>query len=629
MFFNLNYKIDNTLFINYLISEDIKYKLSSELDKQCSDRNIVGIISYNQDKHTINFEFDYNKKIIDSIKGITGRHYNEKTRIWSVKLGKNNYKELLLFLKFNDFKYDQKLLEDIKTLHSEVQKDNIKYQENIILSKAKYPSYLKTSDIKGLADNFVLKPFQLAGLEYMELNDHILIGDEMGLGKTIESICYVQYKQLYPVIIVTPNSLKYNWFNEYKKIIKDDNIDPVIITSKTKCLPLDIINDHKVIIISYNTVSKFKKTLKKMLFKSIIIDESHHIKNKNTQRTQDIKEISKKCSKRILLSGTPIVNRPAEIVTTLQFLDILDLFGGWQYFVERYCEAKKEYGILKINGASNLMELNEKLRMYGYLRREKKDVLDQLPDKQRQVVELDIDNEDEYNSALNNIQSYMIHEIYNEVNEHTELNKEDKDKLYRKLKHERITKLLNAEFLVRLNKLRQLSAKGKLRSAIEWINDFLEKNNKLVLFGVHTDILKTIADVFECNIIIGETKPEDRQKYIEDFQNNPNTKLLILNIATGNVGYTLTASSNVACIELDWNPGVHLQAEDRVHRIGQKELVNCFYLIGKGTIDYDMYNVLETKMNIINQVNKGIIDNSNMPSIKSIVDENFLMKLLE
>jgi len=159
-----------------------------------------------------------------------------------------------------------------------------------------------------------------------------------------------------------------------------------------------------------------------------------------------------------------------------------------------------------------------------------------------------------------------------------------------------------AEHLFRIETLKQKAAMGKLDESVEWIENFLESGEKLVIFATHKEIIRRIAEKFNCKSITGETSLKERQAIVDDFQNNPDTKLIVLNIKAGGVGLTLTAASNVLFLEFPWTPGDLEQAIDRCHRIGQQNSVTAWFFVGKDTIDEEIIEMIGIKQNVVSQV---------------------------
>jgi SWI/SNF-related matrix-associated actin-dependent regulator 1 of chromatin subfamily A len=231
-----------------------------------------------------------------------------------------------------------------------------------------------------------------------------------------------------------------------------------------------------------------------------------------------------------------------------------------------------------------------------YLRREKEQVLKELPDKTRSTILFDINNRSEYDRAYNDIRQYIYE------------TKEKKISAY-------------AEALIKIETLKQLIAKGKLEQSIEWIENFIEQE-KLVLFVHHKEIVKDLKEYFpEALTITGDDDIVAKDQAVQEFQNNNNAKLIICSIKSASVGLTLTASSNVAFLELAWTPADHDQAEDRCHRIGQKNHVNIYYLLANNTIEDQMIMpLIEKKRNIFNQVVRGVEVSGNGDLLRDLIE---------
>ena len=175
-----------------------------------------------------------------------------------------------------------------------------------------------------------------------------------------------------------------------------------------------------------------------------------------------------------------------------------------------------------------------------------------------------------------------------------------------------------AEELVRIGKLKQLAAIGKLTAVEQWVETFLESGEKLVLFAHHKEIVAQLAERFSANAITGSTPPERRQELVDSFQNDADAKLIVCNIKAGGLGITLTAASNVCFVELDWTPAAHDQAEDRCHRITQKDSVNAWYLLADDTIDTEIYDIIEAKRAVVDAATDGDADASEAPTLREL-----------
>jgi SWI/SNF-related matrix-associated actin-dependent regulator 1 of chromatin subfamily A len=279
----------------------------------------------------------------------------------------------------------------------------------------------------------------------------------------------------------------------------------------------------------------------------------------------------------IALSGTAILNRPIELFNTLNILNPRLFPNKWN-FAHKYCGAKHTGFGWDFNGASNMDELHSILRNHLMIRRKKQDVLKELPDKTYNYIPIEISNRKDYDYAKDEFIAFVTQNISDELNEaeislqkelgyvNIALNKEE-------IIQEKVSSISKAETLVKIGHLQQMATEGIISQVKEWIYNFLENDEKLVLFATHRRFITEIENEFkDISVKIdGSTPVAQRQRMVDDFQNNKKIRLFIGNIKAAGVGITLTASSNVAFIEYPWSPGDLTQAMDRCHRIGQKK----------------------------------------------------------
>ena len=521
-----------------------------------------------------NFElsFKYKPSIVDRVRQIPGRRFDGAKKVWIVPARSRVDLERMIYQirqfeninwvngtekKEEDIAYDIPELPDLTVPH------NLKIQP--------YPYQLK-----GIARGLQLKRFMNC--------------DEPGLGKTLQSIATINLADAFPCLVVCPSSLKINWLREWEKF-----------TDKKAMVLTDKVRDtwtffyqtgmHQVFIVNYESLKKyFVQRIKKAegwtlrdvefrnsinLFKSVIIDESHRCKSASTQQAKFCKGICTGKEWVIELTGTPVVNRPKDLIPQLAILNRMDDFGGYKPFVNRYCSGQRE--------ASNLKELNFNLWKYCMFRREKSLVLTDLPDKIRQVNTCEITNRKEYMDAERDLIMYL--------------------QKYKDADDEKIEKALRGEVMVRINILRQISARGKVRDVIEFVKDFRENGKKIILFCSLHEVVDQLKRYFPTAVsVTGRDSQDEKQRAVDAFQNNPKADIIICSIKAAGVGLTLTASSNVAFVEFPWTYADCCQCEDRAHRIGQKDSVTCYYFLGRRTIDEKVYRIIQEKKNIANAV---------------------------
>jgi len=444
-------------------------------------------------------------------------------------------------------------------------------------------------------------PFQKAGIEFAMKSQNILIGDEMGLGKTIQAIGVINVDpSIFNVVVICPASLKRNWERELKKWLVRD-------------IPVHVVNSSDVLleginIINYDILTKFPG-LQHFEWDLVVVDECHKTKNPKAKRTKATHGL--KARRKIYMTGTPIVNRPIElwpIVNTLA----PDIFPSFFPYAKRYCNAQQgRYG-WDFSGASNLDELQRKLRMSIMVRRLKRDVLTELPPKVRQIIAIDGEGEildliEREKRAYERVKE-RLEELQARVDE--ALASGD-DATYKEAV--RLLRQGNLAAFTEMARERHDVAVAKIPYVIEHLNEVLESNGKVVVMAHHHDVVEGIRAAFPDTSVVltGETPMEERQRNVDRFQNDPSIQLFIGSITAAGVGITLTAASKVVFAELDWVPGNLTQAEDRCHRIGQHDSVLVQHIVMDGSLDAHMAYILVNKQEVIEQA----MDDVQMPEV--------------
>ncbi len=455
-------------------------------------------------------------------------------------------------------------------------------------------------------------PYQRNGIARgLELK-RFINGDDMGLGKTAQTIATFVAAKAKCMLIICPATLKENWKREWKMwtgkdaiIMKDSikntwhqyykvGVANVFICNyeSLKKYFIESINrplgkDGKPVPLRLNHI-KFKETID--FFDAVAIDELHRTKDYKKQLSKFCMGIARGKDYVIGLTGTPVVNKPVDLIAQLQIIGRLEEFGGYKGFTDKFCQGYSQ--------CSNLKELNYLLNKHCFFRRLKKEVLNDLPDKMRSIISCEIANRAEYNKAEADFINFLKEN----------LNKTDGE----------IDTALRGETMVKIGVLKKLSAQGKVDAMIEQVQEVVEAGEKIIVFATHKEIVATLKSAIPGSVtVVGDDSMEQRQRNVDAFQNNPKTQVIICNIKSGGVGITLTSSSRVAFIELPWHPAHCDQAEDRAWRIGQKNSVQCIYLLGEETIDEYIYGIIEKKRAIVAQVTgaeneietkKGMVD---------------------
>ncbi|XP_036609529.1 SWI/SNF-related matrix-associated actin-dependent regulator of chromatin subfamily A-like protein 1 [Trichosurus vulpecula] len=512
------------------------------------------------------FEADigFAEDVIAIFKQMASRKYDVKTRNWNFHL--------------EDHK---RLMEEIRKLPGvqlePLPKVVLQAFATHLEKKSLRPDEVPEADLSTVDSKLVsgLMPFQRTGVNFaVSRGGRLLLADDMGLGKTIQAICIAAYyRNEWPLLVVAPSSVRFTWeqaFHRWLPSLSPDSTN-VVETGKDS-LTAGLIN-----ICSFDLLSKLKKQLKTS-FQVIIIDESHFLKNMKTVRCRAAMPLLKAAKRVILLSGTPAMSRPAELYTQIIAVKPY-FFPQFHDFGLRYCDAKKLPWGWDYSGSSNLGELKLLLEECVMLRRLKSDVLSQLPAKQRKMVVVAPGQMDAKTRAVLAAAA-------------KEMTTEKKNKRQQK-----------EALLLFFNR----TAEAKIQPAIEYILDLLESGReKLLVFAHHKLVLDAISDELEKKHIgyiriDGATSSADRQALCQQFQLSEKYAVAVLSITAANMGLTLSAADLVVFAELFWNPGILIQAEDRVHRIGQTSSVSIHYLVARGTADDYLWPLIQEKIKVLGQ----------------------------
>ena len=518
--------------------------------------------------------FAYHPMLVKCIKRIPSARYQAEGKFWEVSVQDIAYLQKMgVWARSNHFVSTVLWLEDSEPVVS---------YEPLPMPKLDIPH------------NMLIEPYeyQREGIAYALEKKRCIMGDEPGLGKTAQAIGVLTISKAFPALVICPASLKVNWQRELKKF---GGLQAVILSDENRntwqrfweIKKADGRPCAEVFITNYESLKKFfvakirregRFTLKSVdfdervkLFRTVIIDESHKCKTATTQQSKFVQGIAMGKEYIMELTGTPVVNNNVDLIQQLTIMGRLGDFGGYSKFVARYCAGERK--------SSHLKELNYFLRKNCFFRRLKKDVLTQLPDKTRSYLVMDIDNRKEYRAAEKDIIDYLVK--------------------YKAADDEKIQKTIRGAIMVKMGILKQISAKGKVQSAIDIIHNTIDGGQKLIVFCFLKEVVQQLkAEFRDAVTVTGDDNDRQKQWAVDRFQTDEGCRLIILNYKSGGVGLTLTAASNVLFVEFPWTAADCNQAEDRAHRNGQKNAVNCVYLLGKDTIDEYMYNLIQQKREI-------------------------------
>ena len=544
---------------------------------------------------TLSVSFPFDRDLVDAVKELPGARWNSAARLWTVPAA--HAQAVIAFGKDHDAHIDPAIDLLIETQAKAVAAASATTDAP---ADAVAPLDLPAS----IAD--ALRPYQRAGVVYMFEHRHAFQADEMGLGKTLQALAACEACKGYPELVLPPASLLRNWKNEAGRWVPWRKVQ-IITKSKTAIDP-----DAEIVIVSYD-VAKNHEGIKSTRWVTVIADESHALKNEKSARAKALAPVVSGARNRWLLSGTPIKNRPADLIEPLRMLGHLDALGGWRTYVTRYCAGRQgKYG-WEIDGASNLGELRTHLAGLGFVRRVKADVLSELPPKIRSVLPIELDSRSgreirDTETALRDIIAGKTRALSDVAND---------DAGGR-----------GGDVLGALARLRRAVGVAKIDAACEWIDGALAQGEKPLVFAHHTDVLDGLQEHLrdagiEFVRLDGSTPSQQRQDLVDKFQNNEKVRVFLGSMTAAGQGITLTAASQVLIVEQSWTPAEMDQAEDRAHRIGQRDTVTATHLIAVGTIDEPVLELINTKRQTAAQAIDGADETQAAESVERMLLARF------
>jgi SWI/SNF-related matrix-associated actin-dependent regulator of chromatin subfamily A-like protein 1 len=416
----------------------------------------------------------------------------------------------------------------------------------------------------------MLFPFQKEGVNFLMQEPHRLLADEPGLGKTIQALSAAAELGCCSILVICPAIIKDTWAKHIEDWTTFDSRSIQILRTKS-----DIISDKRVIIVNYELLytTEGKNALLKQLlarkFQLAIVDEVHRLKSASSKISHILlAKIGKRMPllsiayRKWCLTGTPMPNRPIELFPLLRTLalEVITPYSSYEAFGNRFCDPiPTDYGI-NYDGASNVEELRERLSKF-MLRREVKDVYQQLPEK-------------------------IISPIYCKV----DIEEDQSD--------------------TPLATLRMKLGLAKIPFVVSYVLDKMEsEKNKLVVFAYSRSVIEGIANhdklaKYEPVFIYGSLTYEDKAFALKQFRSNPDCRIIVLQYNAAGTGTDgLQHCSNcMVMAEPDWSAGTFDQAIGRLHRIGQNELVRVYPIIARETLDESMFGVYNKKSRVIKRV---------------------------
>lgn len=574
-----------------------------------------GSLTVEDDKFLVGFP--YERDVVGAMQRVAGRRWDAGRKLNTVPITPTSGEQLATFLtEHRDRGWDvsegaKQALRDCVRQAKEARAEAERLKKVSIAEDAEI-------EVEGLGGE--LRPFQRAGVNYALRTRRTFIADDMGTGKTVQALAAVLAADAFPVVVVCPQSMKLAWRDHVRGPTPGapDGWLPgrkVRVLSGRKPQPR-LLNGADVAVINYDVLEGWLSALKAFRPKTLILDESHYVKSSKAKRTKATKALAKRVPRDglvMMLTGTAIKNRPIEYASQLEILGRLEEFGGYMAYAKRYCAAFHDGYGWNMSGASNLPELNERLRGSCYIRRRKADIMKELPPKQIATVPVDLSNRAEYLRVEHDVIAWLRDQVTRDeefMGEIADLPEEERKQRVRERRAEVEAKAARAERLVQVNKLRMVSGLGKIKAATEWVEDFLESNEeeKLVVFAEHIEVQKALLSALRKRNparLLGEDSAEARNSEVKRFQEDERCRVIVCSLKAGGIGITLTAASNVVFIEQGWTPADMDQAEDRCHRIGQEDQVTAWYLIAEDSFDKDMAALIAEKRAVVTAATDG------------------------
>lgn len=411
-----------------------------------------------------------------------------------------------------------------------------------------------------------LREFQKEGLSFLLANPRTLLADEMGLGKTVQALACLAAAKEFPALIVVPPHLLRNWQTEITRFLRLEG-KPARVCVLTGLKPYQP-PEADVYIIHYLLLRGWKQALPQMGFKAVVFDEIQELRHGGTEKYSAASLLAEECERVIGLSGTPIYNKGSEIWNVVNILDYHCL-GDWESFTRAWCDG---YGNHLVR---NPALLGEHLRREGLiLRRTKEEVLAELPPKRRLVQEIDSDDK---------VYRELMRPVMDQLGSLLALHPDARE---RALLEEQVGR---GE--------RQATGVAKAPFVAAFVRALEDSGEKVLLFAHHhavMDIYRRELAAYRPVFITGRESTTQKEEAVARFMEGK-TNLCVISLRAAS-GLNLQRASCVVFGELDWSPAVHSQAEDRAHRMGQKDSILCYYLVAPQGSDRDMQDALGLKV---------------------------------
>ena len=584
-----------------------------------------------QENNLFVIETPFRPTLVERIKALPGRRWDQDRKVWTVPS-----KYLDAIEKFAG-DYQIPILQEGTASPEGISKDQAAAWRRDIEAqmgqlRQRYPQ-VEIPEFQGK-----LLPWQEDAVRFAVDRGYALIADDMGVGKTVEALSTLALRDCRRPVVVAPATAKLTWANEVMRFFPSWRISVLSGTDKRPDLqtmgPEDATTHVRIV--NYDILHSWLLDLANA--DSLVFDESHKLKNGTSRRTKAAVALARQTSPStiLMLSGTPIVNYPAEFIPQLTILGRIKDFGGSKDFLWRYCDPYMDprFGF-RVDGAANLDELNYKLRQSCMIRRLKSEVMSAREAPQVEVVTLGLTPSERkiYETAESKFLEKLESEEFG-TDQPFDWNT-DVDDL--------VSGGFNQDNDARgeLSRLRKKLADLKARAVVEWCQEFLsdteskamsnmdhsdETSRKLVVYAEHHTLVDVLTKSLNAIRITGRESMPQRQRAVEQFQNDPKQRVMIISSA-GNENITLTASSDIAIAELPWTPKDLTQAIARVDRQGQKRRVAVYELITSDTIEQDVLKALQHKLQVATRITDNPTATGHTRSMADELMETFRQQL--
>lgn len=446
-----------------------------------------------------------------------------------------------------------------------------------------------------------LFPYQVDALEAIHnFNGRALLALDMGLGKTIVALAAVEHYRQWPVVVISPACMTHQWKKEALAFTSLSAEDIYVVEGK------EIPCNAQMYVLSYERATRKCLDVAMLNPGMVVLDESHYIKNRKAKRTKQLVPLCRQAPRVLLLTGTPVLNRPEELWSQLQALGVS--FGSYHEFGMKYCAASmRNVGrgrlVWDYSGASRTKELNSLLRSSCMIRKTKAEIADQLPEKRRAKIVIEGLARPACLEAVESLIETALREEGSAA------------KAWARITHS--SSNMAANMFTAYKETAELKAPASAQIVAE-----LASGGPLVVFAHHkvtVDMIvaRLIAAGISSVRITGAESPAQKQHAVESFQAGV-AMVAVCSLKAASTGITLTAASDMVIAEMPFSPGDALQAENRIHRIGQKCGVLIRYLVAQETLDEVLWRMIARKDSLVG----SLIDGSSGSQFSGLQEEH-------